>query len=204
MTNSPADRDVLEQLHALFAEDELSGDDLVTTDEAVLDTDLSEALSAVGLDAMSPDARELLLGLTDYSENLEPAARESLVSAAERAMQWRRDNSNALPVLLFTRRRQQELSPQQVADALDIEPDAVAAIESGSSSLRSATAPVVARWINLLRVSEGEAEAALMLGVARPQPTVRAAGRTQPSRTSEIDKAFVDQVLQHLRDLAGR
>lgn len=202
MTHSPADPDAIRQLHALLAEDELSTDDAIVDDgEPVLEQQTREAISMIGLEAMSPDARDLLLRLTDYSENLEPTARESLVSAAERGLQWRRDNAGALPILLFARRREDKLSPEQISVQLDIPAKTLTDIESGASSVRSLTPQSVAAWIHLLRVDTHDAELALNRGVERRQRSARAAGSRLPLPIPDADDAFIQEVLVQLHKL---
>jgi transcriptional regulator with XRE-family HTH domain len=189
-------------MHTLFADDPVSDDDAASEleDHVALGSEARAALGVVGLEAMSPEARALIIKLTDYSESLEPTARESFVSAAERGLQWRRNNSSALPVLLFTRRREQDLKPDQIAASLGLTPEAVAKLESGGVSLRSTTAEVIARWIDYLHVTTTEAETALKLSVGHAQPSTRAAGR-RPRSEPDVDDAFVDEVLGHLRRL---
>jgi hypothetical protein len=208
VTHSPADPEAIRQLHALLAEDELDERETTDTDagisadsELVLDPQLQEAIGLVGLDAMSPDARELLLKLTDYSENLEPTTRENLVSAADRGLQWRRDNAAALPVLLFARRREDKISPEQVSAQLGLPAKVLTDIESGASSVRSLPAGSVAAWIHLLRVDIPDAEAALKRGVERTQPSPRAAGVPAPRHRAEPDDHFIREVLDELRKL---
>ncbi len=103
MTISPGDRqsqDAQREMRVLLADDELTETDLteVATDDESLDPEILNAVSSVGLEAMSPSAQALLLRLTDYSENLETATRGRLVTAAEAALRWRKNNSAALPV----------------------------------------------------------------------------------------------------------
>lgn len=106
----------VQDMHAQFAADVLTDADAnysdVDDNDTPLDAETQAALSAAGLEAMSPSARDLLLRLTDRAESIEPDTRKRLVSAAERGLQWRRDNFSSMPVLLFTRRRTAQMLPR--------------------------------------------------------------------------------------------
>lgn len=205
MTHSPKDQEAaraLRELHALLANDDLTESDLKDTapDDATTDADILEAISTIGMDAMSPEARELLIRLTDYSENLEPATRERLISAAERGLQWRRDNSGPLPVLLFARRRAARLSPEDVSTRISVPPMKLAEIESGTSPVQSLSAEKVAAWIHVLHVDFHDAETALKRGVERHHASPRAAAAAQTHSAAESE-AFITDVLMRLREL---
>ncbi len=205
MTISPGDRQSQEaqrELHALLADDELTETDLaeLATDDASLDPEILNAISSVGLEAMSPSAQALLLRLTDYSENLEPATRGRLVSAAESALRWRKNNSAALPVLLFARRRAAKVTPEEISAQIHVPAEALTDIESGASSMRTIEPDEVAAWIHVLNVDFPDAEAALKRGYERRPASPRAAG-ANPSQLAPDDDGFVTAVLTRLREL---
>ena len=208
MTHSPGDRqatDALRELHILLSEDEPADVEFTAydTDEQILDPATMEAIRSVGMEAMSPEARDLLLRLTDFSENLEPAARSRLVSAAERALQWRRDNSGSLSVLLFAQRRARKLTAEDISISLEVPAKTLTDIEAGVSPMQTLPPDSVATWIDVLEVEFDSAEAALRRGLDRRPATARAAGAALDPVDSNGDRQFADQVLARLRDLRG-
>jgi hypothetical protein len=83
--------DAIRELHEHFSTDELVDGSNATTNANTNshdqdEHDIDDAIQHLGLDAMSQEARGLLLRLTDASENLEPKTRQLLVTAAERGL----------------------------------------------------------------------------------------------------------------------
>lgn len=203
MTHSPGDErasEAMQALHVLLEEDELLYADETADSEDVVDSKVLDIISTSGLEMMSPDARDLLLRLTDYSENLEPATRQRLVQAAERGLQWRRENAGSLPVLLFARRRASALSATALSERIGIDPQVMAAVESGRAALPTVGASAAATWIHALDVEFDVAEAALRRSSQRRQAPRRVAG-VERGNGSDDDEEFVAEVLSKLREL---
>lgn len=161
---------------------------------------LQSALEEVGLDAMSPEARDMLMALTDESEHLEGAARERLVAAADRGLRSRREYASALPRLLFLRRREQGRAIKDVASHLSVAEKRLRKVESGDDPIDTLDAREVALWIAEFGVGLEEAEAALRTGMREAREPRRAAAVAAGEAPSGHGE-FVAQVMEHLRSL---
>jgi hypothetical protein len=184
---------------------QLAGDPV--TDEAVerrtSDDDLIDsALDGVGVEALSDEARAMLLAVTDQSEGLEPSTRQRLVAAAERGLHSRRQGTIALPLVLFNARRGAGQQLDEVASAVEIPPAQLQAIETGTDKLNSISAEAVATWIAQFDITIEQAQGALYNTFVASGPTRRAAGRSSRKLSVE-DSAFVEQVVECLKQLGS-
>jgi transcriptional regulator with XRE-family HTH domain len=198
MTN----RRPLDALHELMDADAFDNEN---TDSTFKDTEgpddrddlLNEALAHTGLDALSPEAQRYLLALTTDSASVEPDTRQKLVDAASRGIQHHRNDSSALPRLLFVQRRALRSSLEDVAERIGVPADQLAAVERGRERIETLTAPKVAAWISVLGVSSAQARASIgrALELQRREDLAVAAAATDVSTT---DDDFIEEVIAHL------
>jgi len=194
------DNHALERLQQLFEEDPILEEDAVVGQETTSATDIAidEALSAVPLSALSPEAQELILGLTESSTSLEPRARQLFVEAGDRAIKQRRDESSPLPRLLFLTRNRENQSVDAVADSLSADNSLLLEIERGETDIKELGAVVVASWITHLDVPTDIAIEAL-----KATFLVTSVDRAAASAKTELDdeqNQFVDEVAKALSD----
>jgi hypothetical protein len=202
MNNDPHAR-----LHELFDEDPLEDSSSTETDadhtrESAdafddLDRAVDDALSMTTLSALSPEAQELLVGLTDTSSSLEPTARQHLVAAADRGMRRRREDASALPRLLFVVRTREKQKLDVVAASLATDEEVLSKVERGESSVVDLGAEKVAHWIQHFGLSADFALKALELTFLHADANQAAAGT--PQELSDDDHKFVSDVARLLQ-----
>jgi hypothetical protein len=194
-----------DRLHELFSEDPL--EDIVAdhdrsatgtgNDDTVGFLDegdqlVDDALSMTTLAALSPEAQELLIGLTDTASSLEPATRQRLVEAADRGMKHRREDASPLPRLLFVVRNRKSQSLDAVAASIAADDKLLSKVERGETSVQELGAKGVASWIQFFDLPKTVALDALRLTFLRADADQAAAGaRTELSE--EHDK-FIGEV----------
>lgn len=154
----------LDVLHELMDSDPLeNNEDIENPTETTDDRDevLDEALAHTGLDALSPEAQSYLLALTSDTASVEPSTRQKFVDAASRGIQYHRNDSSALPRLLFLQRRELHSSLEDVAERIGVPADQLAEVERGRERIETLTAPKVASWISALGVGVDQARVSL-------------------------------------------
>jgi transcriptional regulator with XRE-family HTH domain len=195
------DRRHVDALHELMNADPLEGTD--GTEEPATSTDeqdelLDEAMAQTGLDALSPEAQRYLLALTSDTASVEPATRQKLVAAASRGIQHHRDESSALPRLLFLRRRDLQSSVEDVAARIGVAAEQLARVEGGRAPVETLTAEKVASWIGVLGVGADQARASLgrALELQRRENLAIVAASVE---VSTADDAFIEEVIALLQ-----
>jgi hypothetical protein len=143
--------------------DPLTADDMAADTTAPAGAEVSSsALDAVGFDALSPEAQDLLLGLADSAASLEPTTRSKFVAAAERALQKRRDAVSPLPRLLFLARLEVGEDVGTVAKDVTVHADDLLNVECGRKALETLGPEAVVNWIQHYKVPTGQAREALL------------------------------------------
>jgi transcriptional regulator with XRE-family HTH domain len=187
----------LDVLHELMDSDPLeNNEDIENTTETTDDQDklLDEALANTGLDALSPEAQRYLLALASDTASVEPSTRQKFVDAASRGIQHHRNDSSALPRLLFLQRRELHSSLEDVAERIGVPADQLAEVERGQGRIEALTAPKVASWINALGVGVDQARASLgrALELQRREDLAVAAAAAD---VAAADDDFIEEVI---------
>ncbi len=187
----------LDVLHELMDSDPLDknedyGNPAETDDDR--DELLDEALAHTGLDALSPEAQRYLLALTRDTASVEPSTRQKLVDAASRGIQHHRNDSSALPRLLFLQRRELHSSLEDVAERIGVPADHLAEVERGRERIGTLTAPKVAAWISALGVGVDQARASLGRALELERREDLAVAAAAPE-VSTADNDFIEQVI---------
>lgn len=154
--------------------DESRAHDDTDTDEG--EQLIDQALSLTTISALSPEAQELLVGLTDTASSLEPAARQRLVVAADRGMKRRREDASPLPRLLFVVRNRENQTLDAVAASLKADDKLLSKIECGESSVKELGPQGVASWIQHFGLPKDVAIDALRLTFLNTDADQAAAG----------------------------
>lgn len=196
----------LDALHQLMDSDPIetpvqpgaAAGDAANTAETVgtesTDDSLDEALSRVGLDALSPEAQRYLLALTADTASVEPSTRQKLVDAAARGIQHHRNDTSALPRLLFLQRRHLGAPLEEVAARVGASAAELDAVERGRARVESLSPAVVASWIDALEVGADQARVSLGRALElqrRDDVAVAAAAAAAPTGDDE----FIEQVI---------
>jgi hypothetical protein len=192
MTDQPSP---LELIHAL-----MDADPLIDADAHIgadTDAETDAALAAIGPDALSPDAQELLLGLTESSASLEPRVRERLVGGAARALQKRREAASPLPRLLFLARNRSGESIESIATQVAVAADTLLLVERGQEKLQNLGPDAVANWVRHLHVPTDQAGRALA-HTLRVQAVHDQAAASAMSNTAVEDDPFYQGVMTRL------
>jgi hypothetical protein len=195
MNDNPA----MDRLHKLFEEnpvnDQTAGEQEHT---GAPDATITQTLSALTLAALSPEAQELLLAVTDSSTTLEPRARRLFVEAGDRANKRRRDDASPLPRLLFLTRNRVHQSVEELADSLSADDGLLRKIERGDVAIEQLGPAGVASWITHLQVP---AEAAIeALRASFLATTVDRAAASAKVELNEKQNQFVDEVVRALSE----
>lgn len=202
MTSNPSP---LDRIRQLMDEDPITVDGteqdigMPTSD----DTELESALSSLDHLALSREAQELLVGLTNDSAGLEPAARQKFVAAAQRALRKRRNDASPLPRVLFLLRQERAEDPADVAIQVGVDPEVLANAERGRVAIRELPVDAVVAWIQHFDVARPTARDAL-LEVLRVQSRGELAAAGEGiTRDLERDSFFVE-VMRQLDDTGKR
>lgn len=215
MNNQPDRKvhDLVTELAQHFDEDPLTDADIAAYQNSSEDAEsdrvddlVGAMLEAAAFDAMSQDARALLMMLTDETESLEPQTRARLVDAANRALQYRRHAISPLPVLLFVTRRAQAKPLEDIATQISVADAQLRAVESGADDLRTLTPRQVADWISSVDIDRTQAEQSLRRTFISHAATGRAAGHARlrhiPDTATDSDR-FIRDVMNELSKPRG-
>lgn len=147
-----------------------------------------------GLDALSPESQRYLLALTNDTASVESSTRQKFVDAASRGIQHHRNDSSALPRLLFLQRRELHLSLEDVAKRIGVPADQLAEVERGRERIDTLTGHKVASWISALGVGVDQARASLgrALELQRREDLAVAAAAAE---VAAADDEFIDKVI---------
>lgn len=164
---------------------------------------LEEALAYTGLTDLSPEVQRSVLGLTPETASVEPATWTQLLEAAHRGIQHHRNDSAALPRMLFVRRCEKQASLDDVATAIGVPAKQLDAIEHGHERIETLTAANVAAWIRFLDVEIPQARASLRkaLELQRREDVSLAAAASPDAKGA--DDGFVEEVVALLEAEAG-
>lgn len=193
MSDNPA----IERLHQLFEANPIDEDPQTGGVEAdVADAAIDRALSTLTLAALSPDAQELCLEVTESSTTLEPRARRLFVEAGDRANKRLREDASPLPRLLFLTRNRMKESVGDVAVSLDKDDNLLREIERGDVNIDQLGVDGVASWIAHLQVPAETAIEALKATFLAS--SVDRAAASAKAELNEEQSQFVDDVAQAL------
>lgn len=193
MNDNPA----LDRLHKLFDENPIDEREH-TCDADIANATIDQALSTVTLAALSPEAQELLLAVTESSTPLEPRARRLFVEAGDRANKRLRDDASPLPRLLFLTRNRVNQSVGDLAVSLDADDNLLREIERGDVDIDKLGAAGVASWITYLQVPADTAIEALKATFLAT--TVDRAAASAKVELNEEQNRFVDEVAKALSE----
>lgn len=192
-----ANRRHLDLLHELMDSDPLEIAEQIENPTERTDAEgelVDEALAQIALDALSPEAQRYLLSLTSDTASVEPSTRQKLVDAASRGIKHHRDDSSALPRLLFLKRCELQSTLEDIAGRIDVPTDELADVERGRKRIETLTAPKVASWVRALGVGSDQARASLGRALElqrREDLTVAAAAGV----ISTEDSNFIEEVM---------
>lgn len=193
MNDNPA----MDRLHKFFDENPI--DDEAQADNADdADVTIDQALSTLTLAALSPEAQELLLAVTDSSTTLEPRARRLFVEAGDRANNRLRDDASPLPRLLFLIRNRGNHSVDELAVSLDADDTLLREIERGEVDIDKLGVAGVASWITYLEVPPATAIEALKATFLAT--TVDRAAASAKLELDERQNQFVEDVAKALTE----
>lgn len=193
------DRRHVDDLHELMDSDPIeNGPEKLSDSTDSRDGAIDEALAHTGLDALSPEAQRYLLALTADTESVEPATRQKLVYAATRGIQHHRNDTSALPRLLFLRRHQLNTSLEDVAERIGVPADQLDAVERGRARIESITAPKVASWVRALHVGADQARESLRRALELQKREDLAVAAASAAVSPEDDE-FIQQVIALLQ-----
>jgi hypothetical protein len=165
---------------------------------------LEEALAHTGLTALSPEVQRSILALTAETAPVEPATWTQLLDAAHRGIQHHRNDSAALPRMLFMRRCERETSLDDIAAAIAVPAKQLGAIEHGHDRVETLTAAKVAAWILFLDVDAPQARASLTKALElQRRENVALAAAASPD-AEDADDRFIDEVIALVEAEAGR
>lgn len=193
------DNHALNRLHDLFDNNPLDANTDHTDVPDRVDHTIDGALSALTLAALSPEAQELILGVTESSTTLEPHARRRFVEAGDRANKKNRDDASPLPRLLFLTRNSDNQSVQDVAASLEASHELLLRIERGEDDIQKLGPDGVASWITYLHVPAETAIEALKATFLAT--TVDRAAASAKVELNDKQNKFVDQVAKALAEL---
>jgi hypothetical protein len=186
-------------------------EDLQRLQEELRSEDLSEEMGDTSFRVpvpstparFSPRAALLIDALMASHEPAPSDARTRLIGAVDGRMAERRTRLGFVQPLLKASRATAGRDPQDVANAIEIAPDELLALEDGSRLLAEGDEMLVARWINELETDDGTALEALRRSMrsALPQSGAAAyAGASEaPGRSADEFVARVAKLLGELR-----
>jgi len=193
MNDNPA----MARLHKLFDENPIDEQEHDSGAD-VADATIDHALSTLTLAALSPEAQELLLAVTDSSTTLEPRARRLFVEAGDRANKRLRDDASPLPRLLFLTRNRVNQTVGELALSLDADDNLLREIERGDVDIDKLGAAGVASWIAYLQVPADTAIEALKATFLAT--TVDRAAASAKLELDERQNQFVEDVAKALSE----
>lgn len=158
--------------------------------------ELDSALAALSANALSMEARAAVERLLASGEGLTAAARQRMITAAERGLRRQRLALGTLASLLAVRRSEEDLPAAVLARELQLEEAELLTIESGERDVRTLNASQIASWVARLAIDPERAVQALRrsLGLVATAPSYAQRANPQNPTQHADDMALVKAV----------
>lgn len=204
MTLEPSDlrfsrEPALQHLH-----DELrappEGDPTQEQDPADALDDLAAALSsALDTGMFAPEVQAYVDSLLRAGESPSPELRKRLTQAADRGLNYRRRDSQPLPLLLAARRKEEDLAVSDLAESLGVPEQEIHRWEAGTVEVRTLSAQQLVAWAGTLDLPSTATVTSLRraLELTAPVSAKNAAGHGGRPQLSPSDEELLADV-QHL------
>jgi hypothetical protein len=186
--------------------------DAAEHDEGPLEA-LDAALAALSTDALSAEAQAAVERLMASGEGLTPAARQRMITAAERGLRRQRLAHGTLASLLAIHRDEEGLPTAVLARELGLEEAELLSIESGERDVRALSALQIATWVTRLAIGRKQAIQALRrsLGLVATAPKyAQRADLHKPTQRADdvalvtaVDELLIARAAQRLQDIPG-
>ena len=158
--------------------------------------DLDGILAALSVEALSAEAQAAVERLLASGEGLTPAARQRMITAAERGLRRQRLARGTLASLLAVRRDEEGLPAAVLARELRLGEAELLTIESGERDVRTLTASQIATWVARLAIDRERAVQALRrsLGLVATAPSYAQRASSHSPAQHADDMALVTAV----------